>query len=192
MSRHISNNKYFPHPDPANTHASTIITPPHPTAPQRPPTEYATMHTTTRSPTYTQPHPSSQRRPTTPTTTRDYLAPRAHNPTHKAAHPTPTPTRRIEIQRRHNHRPRGPPQSRLSHRDICMVTYKPGRTHGGHAPPITQLQQQYPHKLPLTSLLYWDTLLPTNTNTITPEPIRANFPDGIDIVIAGLSNYPKP
>jgi len=55
---------------------------------------------------------------------------------------------------------------------------------------LTQLQQQYPHKLPHTLLLYWGTLLPTYTNTLTPKAFRANFPEGIDIIIAGLPDYP--
>ena len=36
---------------------------------------------------------------------------------------------------------------------------------------LTRLHQQHPHKLPHTILLYWDTLLRTNTNTTTPEAI---------------------
>ena len=41
-----------------------------------------------------------------------------------------------------------------------------------------------------TTLLYWVTLLPTNTTTITPEAIQASFPGGIYIVIVGLPDYP--
>jgi hypothetical protein len=37
----------------------------------------------------------------------------------------------------------------------------------------------------------WDTLLPSNTNLITPEGILTNFPGGMDIIIANMPNTPK-
>jgi len=49
--------------------------------------------------------------------------------------------------------------------------------------------------LHLTTLFHWDTLLPANTNSITPETIEANIPRGTDIVIACLpyrTTHPQP
>jgi hypothetical protein len=56
---------------------------------------------------------------------------------------------------------------------------------------ITQLQQQYLNHLPTTALHEWGTLLPTNTNLITPEGILTSFSDGIGIIIANLPDLPK-
>jgi len=87
----------FPTQTPHALTVATPLPPPHPTAPQRPPTHHAIMHTTTWSFTYAQPHHSSQRRPKTLTTTRHHIALRAHNPTHNAAHHIPTSAHRLII-----------------------------------------------------------------------------------------------
>ena len=55
---------------------------------------------------------------------------------------------------------------------------------------LTQVQQQYPIKLHHMALNQWDTLLPTSTNSITPEAIQANFPRCIDIVTTGQLDFP--
>ena len=49
---------------------------------------------------------------------------------------------------------------------------------------ITHLRQQFPTLLPPEVLTDWDSRLPMNVRTISPELIRATFPDGVDLLLA--------
>ena len=60
-------------------------------------------------------------------------------------------------------------------------------THTSTKHRLAQLQKQYPTQLPLTSITQWDNLLPLEPTLITTNNIGATIPEGIDILIAGLT-----
>ena len=49
---------------------------------------------------------------------------------------------------------------------------------------ITNLRQQFPNLLPPEALTDWDSRLPMDVRTISPELVRATFPDGVDLLLA--------
>jgi len=189
MSKLISNNELCPHLDPASTHTSDSITTPLP--PPIGPLPNARLHNT----------PQHTQQPGRPPTHNPTL-PAKECPKHPLLLETTWPYEPT-IQHIQQHTLPCCPLTVLEfnegtttglkallkaayHTGIYAWSYTNPDAHTTATHRLTQLQQQDPHKLPHTALLYSDALLPTNTNTITPEAIQAIFPDGIDIVIAGL------
>ncbi len=56
--------------------------------------------------------------------------------------------------------------------------------HSGVSHRIAHMCLQFPHLLPPEALMDWNSRLPMNVRTISPELLRATFPEGIDLLLA--------
>ena len=55
---------------------------------------------------------------------------------------------------------------------------------------LNHLHKAYPEQLRLTTLQHWDTLIPPDAPLVTPTTLLNSSRHGIDIIIAGIPDYP--